>query len=146
MKWEKDGYWISDNINDIDINSAHQFLTGAYWCKGVPREIVERAFNRSICFGVFSKKSMVGFGRVVTDYTTFGYLADVYILEPHRGKGLAEWLVKTILAHPELQGFRRWLLATKDAHPLYVKLGFGPLKKPEMFMEINEPEIYSINV
>lgn len=143
MRWEKDGYWISDNIDDIDINSAHRFLTNAYWCKGIPRDVVERSFRRSACFGVFFKDSMVGFGRVVTDYATFGYLADVYILEPHRGKGLAEWLVQTILAHPELQGLRRWLLATKSAHALYSKFGFVPLNKPEMFMEILDPEVYS---
>jgi GNAT superfamily N-acetyltransferase len=143
MKWEKDGYWISDDVNDIDIDAAHRFLTNAYWCKGIPRETVERSFRHSVCFGVFSENVMVGFGRVVTDRATFAYLGDVYILEPHRGRGLARWLVQTILTHSELQGLRRWILGTKDAHALYAGLGFVPLKHPEMFMEILDPQVYS---
>lgn len=145
MKWERNGYWISDDANDVDLDVAHEFLTSAYWCQNVPRETVEKSFDHSICFGVFRDQSMVGFARVVTDFSTFGYLADVFILEQHRNQGLALWLVQTILAHPELQGFRRWLLATKDAHALYAKLGFTPLEKPEMFMEILDPDVYSGN-
>ena len=94
MKWEYDGYWISDDRNDVNLDVAHKFLMTAYWCRDIPREIVAHAFDNSLCFSIFRGHAMVGFGRVVTDYATFGYLADVFVLEPHRGRGLAEWLVQ----------------------------------------------------
>ena len=143
MKWQSNGYWISDDRNDVDLDVAHGFLTTAYWCRDIPREVVQRSFDNSLCFSVFRDHAMVGFGRVVTDYATFGYLADVFVLEQHRGRGLAEWLVRTILHHPDLQGFRRWSLTTRDAHGLYAKSGFKSLKSPEIYMEIHDPGIYA---
>ena len=143
MKRQSDGYWISDDRNDVDVDVAHGFLSTAYWCHGIPRETVERSFDNSLCFSIFRDRAMVGFGRVVTDYATFGYLADVFVLEPHRGRGLAAWLVRTILGHPDLQGFRRWSLTTRDAHRVYAKSGFRALRNPDIYMEIHEPGIYS---
>jgi len=145
MKWQFNGYWISDDRNDVDLDVAHGCLTTAYWCRDIPREVVQRSFDNSLCFSVLRDHAMVGFGRVVTDYATFGYLADVFVLEQHRGRGLAEWLVRTILHHPDLQGFRRWSLTTRDAHGLYAKSGFTPLKAPEIYMEIHDPGIYTRN-
>jgi GNAT superfamily N-acetyltransferase len=104
---------------------------------------VERAIAGSLCFGLFSEQGdQVGFARMITDCATFAYLADVYVLEEHRGKGLGKWIVETILAHPSLQGLRRILLATRDAHQLYAQFGFEPLANPESLMSIHRPNVY----
>ena len=126
----------------MDIETIHNYLRESYWAKGIPRPIVEKAVSNSLCFGLFHYSKQVGFGRAVTDYATFAYLADVFVLPPYRGRGLGKWLVSCILAHPELQGLRRWMLATLDAHGLYEQNGFVALQKPQRFMEINDPEIY----
>jgi GNAT superfamily N-acetyltransferase len=128
-------FLISTDRSLIQPEVVHGFLTGSYWAAGVPREVVERSIEHSLVFGVYEGATQVGFARLITDYTTFAYLADVFILETWRGRGLGTWLAQTIVEHPELQGLRRWLLATRDAHALYEKVGFTPLVRPERWME-----------
>ncbi len=128
-------YTISNDASRLDFDVIHGFLTRSYWSPGVPRETVERAARGSLCFGVFLEDEQVGYARVVSDRATFAYIADVFILESHRGKGLAKWLMEFVVTFPELQGLRRWMLATADAHGLYSRLGFRPLAQPERFME-----------
>lgn len=135
-------FTITTDPARIDRAAAHAFLTGSYWARGVPREVVDRSIENSIAFALFDGERQIGFARAVTDRATFAYLADVYVLEEYRGRGLARWLVETVLAHPDLQGLRRWMLATRDAHGLYARLGFTPLDAPERFMEIFDPEVY----
>ena len=138
-----ENYRISSDQNDLDIESIHKFISNSYWAKGIPLEILTRAISNSLCFGVFDKKRrQVGFARMVTDSATYAYLADVYILEAHRGKGLSKMLMEKIMSHPDLQGLRRMTLATADAHGLYKKYGFSELSNPEIFMENWNPEVY----
>jgi GNAT superfamily N-acetyltransferase len=138
----RDGYRISTDSSAMDVDAIHAYLTGSYWAEGIPRDIVERSIRGSLCFGLFAAEEQVGFARVVTDRATFAYLCDVYVLEAHRGRGLAQWLMEVVLAHPDLQGLRRFLLATRDAHELYRRYGFTPIPRPERFMEIVRPDIY----
>lgn len=141
-EWRRGAYVISTDPERVQIQVVHAFLTTAYWCEGISRELVERASRNSLCFGVYRDDEQVGFARVVTDRATFGYLLDVFVLPDHRGRGVARWLIATILAHPELQGFRRWMLGTKDAHPLYASVGFVACANPERVMEIVDPDAY----
>lgn len=135
---------ISADPSRLDIPVIHRFLSEeSYWAKGIPLETVERSIRNSMAFGVYDADRQVGFARVITDRATFGYLADVFILPEYRGRGLAGRLVREILAHPELTGLRRWMLATADAHGVYRKAGFRNLAKAERFMEISDPDIYS---
>ena len=120
----------------------HGFLKEAYWSRGIPRETVARAILGSLCFGLYEQARQVGFARVVTDRATFAYIGDVFVLPPWRGRGLAVWLMETITAHPELQGLRRWQLATRDAHGLYARFGFVPLAEPARQMEKVDFDIY----
>ena len=134
------GYSIATGFERMDFQAVHACLTRSYWSPGVPRATVERAAANSMCFGIFhQQEGQVAFARVVTDKTTFAYLADVFVLEAHRGKGLSKCLVRAIQAHPELQGLRRLLLHTRDAHSLYSQLGFGPITVPSRLMEIVQP-------
>jgi GNAT superfamily N-acetyltransferase len=126
----------------MDVAAVHAYLTRSYWAEGISQELVARAIRGSLCFGVFHAGKQVAFARVVSDRATFAYLADVYVLEEHRGRGLATWLMEEVVKHPDLQGLRRFVLATRDAHPLYARFGFVPLARPEIFMEINRPGIY----
>lgn len=135
MNWTRDDYLITDRREEMDIQVVHGFLTESYWAKGIARATVEKSMRHSLCLGVFHQGRQVGFGRAVTDCSTFAYLADVFILPDHRGLGLGKWLVSCFLQHEELQGLRRWLLATADAHGLYRQNGFAPLRAPERFME-----------
>jgi len=139
-------YEVTTDAARFDITAIHAFLTQAYLSPGIPREVVERAIAHSLCFGVLCDGSQVGFARVVTDRSTFAYLADVYVLEAHRGRGLSKRLMDAIVSHPDLQGLRRWLLATRDAHTLYSRYGFGPLMAPDRMMEIARPDIYQRRV
>jgi GNAT superfamily N-acetyltransferase len=135
-------YELSTDRARMDLDAIHAFLSRAYWSPGVPREVVERAIAGSLCFGVFLHGEQVAFARVVTDRATFGYLADVYVLEAHRGRGLSRRMMDAVVAHPDLQGLRRLLLATRDAHGLYARYGFRPLAAPERFMEVHTPDVY----
>ncbi|HUQ27450.1 MAG TPA: GNAT family N-acetyltransferase [Usitatibacter sp.] len=136
------GYSISTDAQSFDISAIHAYLTRSYWSPGIPREVVERAIANSLCFGVFNDSQQVGFARVITDRATFAYLADVFILEAHRGKGLAKWLVRVIQAHEDLQGLRRFMLMTRDAQKLYRQLGFDEIAHPSHAMEIRNPHAY----
>ena len=136
------GYAISTDRQRLDVAAIHAYLTQSYWSPGVPRAVVERAIANSLCFGVYRGAEQVGFARVVTDKATFAYLADVFILAPHRGQGLSKWLMAVITGHEDLQGLRRFMLGTKDAHPLYEKFGFTALANPARMMEILKPDVY----
>ena len=134
---------VDDDPARLDMDMIHGFLSRTYWSPDIPREVVERALANSLCFGLYEDGRQVGFARVVTDRATFAYLADVFVLESHRGRGLAKLLLAEILAHPSLQGLRRWLLATRDAHGLYAQYGFTQLRAPDRFMELHDPDVYS---
>ncbi|WP_149241812.1 GNAT family N-acetyltransferase [Dyadobacter sp. 32] len=135
-------YLISTNKALLDFGVIHGFLSRSYWSPGISPDIVKRAAENSVTFGVYHGNTQVGYARVISDRTTFAYLADVFIVEEERGRGLSKWLVQTILQTPFLQGLRRWMLATKDAHGLYVQQGFIPLEDPTIFMQISKPDIY----
>jgi len=140
---ERPGYRLGFAAEDIDVAAAHAFLTRAYWCEGIPLATVERAIANSLCIALHADgQGQVGFARVVTDRATFAYLCDVYVLQAHRGRGLAGWMVQSLLAHPDLQGLRRFMLFTRDAHPLYARHGFKPLATPERGMEVVRPGLY----
>ena len=140
--YRRDPYSISTDPVLLDLQVIHSYLAQSYWSPGIPFNVVEKSIRHSLCFGVYFEDEQVGFARVITDFTTFGYLADVFILKEHRGQGLGKWLVECVLDHPQLAGFRRWLLATKDAHGLYAQFGFRPLANPDRMMEISHPEVY----
>lgn len=135
-------YEISEGAARLDVDTIHAFLRESYWSPGIPRGVVERAIAGSLCFGVHLGAAQVGFARVVTDRATFAYLADVFILPPHRGRGLSKRLLAHIAAHPDLQGLRRFMLATRDGHGLYAKFGFTPVAQPDRLMEILRPDVY----
>jgi GNAT superfamily N-acetyltransferase len=132
-------YEISTDPSRLQLEAIHAYLTRSYWSPGIPRDVVARAIANSLCFGIYQGDSQVGFARVVTDKASFAYLADVYVLEEHRGQGLSKRLVAFIQAHPDLQGMRRFLLATRDAHGLYAQFGFKAPARPDFFMEIRTP-------
>ena len=136
------GYEITTDPARLDVAAIHAFLSEAYWSPGIPRAVIERAVTNSICFGALHDGAQVGFARVVTDRATFAYLADVYVLQEHRGRGLARRIMQAVIGHPDLQGLRRMLLATRDAHGLYTRFGFKPLAAPDRMMEIHRPDVY----
>jgi GNAT superfamily N-acetyltransferase len=121
----------------------HAFLTQTYWAKGIPKETVRRSIEGSLCFALLHKDEQIGFARVISDRATIAYLGDVFVLEPYRGRGLAKWLMECVSSHPDLQGLRRWMLATSDAHGLYRQFGFKELGKPHVFMERHDPDVYT---
>ena len=137
-RWRRDEYLISTERSLLDLGIVYGYLKTSYWAAGVPEDVVRRSVENSLCFGVYSGEEQVGFARVVTDRATFAYLADVFVLEEHRGRGIGKWLVEAVLSHPELRGLRRWMLATRDAHELYRKYGFAELRRPGIFMERND--------
>jgi GNAT superfamily N-acetyltransferase len=144
--WNRDGYRVSTDRARLNVGVIHGYLTGySYWARGVPRQTVQRAIDNSLCFGLFLEVSgeQVGFARLITDTATFAYLADVFVLDEHRGRGLSKWMMQLIVDHPSLQGLRRWMLGTADAHSLYTQYGFKPLAKPERIMERHFPDIYT---
>jgi len=143
MDWQNGEFTISTDRNFLQTDAIHKFLTEeSYWAKERTLEQTTTAVKNSLPFGVYKSENLIGFARVVTDYATFAYIGDVFILEEFRGRGLSLWLMETILAHPDLQGFRRWILATKDAHTLYEKFGFTALKFPGRWMEKTAPNAY----
>ena len=140
--WAQGEFEISTDPARIDLNRVHEFLTISYWAREIPVEIVRRSIENALCFGIYCGDRQVGFARVITDRATFAYLADVFVLPEYRGRGLSKWMMECILAHPDLQGLRRWMLATQDAHGLYRQYGFLPLKAPERWMELHDPDVY----
>ena len=140
--WTRGEYEISCERSRLDLAVIQRYISEeSYWGQGRSLEVVRRSVENSLPFGVYRGAELVGFARVVTDYATFGWVADVFILEPHRGRGLSKWLMEVILSHPDLQGFRRWVLATKDAHELYRRFGFRELRRPERWMERPDPNM-----
>jgi len=138
----KKGFLISTDKALLDIDIIYNYLNDdSYWARGIAPERLEKAIANSLCFGVYYQNKQAGFARVVTDTATFAYLCDVFVLPEYRKKGLSKWLVQTIVCHPDLQGLRRWSLATADAHELYRKFGFSDIAKPENWMEIFTPYI-----
>jgi len=135
-------YLISSDPARLDFAAIHAFLTRVYWSEGISRELVERAARGTLCFGVYHVTGQVGFARVITDAATFAYLSDVYVLEGHRGRGLSKALMRAIMTHPSLQGLRRFVLVTKDAHTLYEAFGFRRVAEPESYMEILRSDLY----
>lgn len=134
---------ISTEPARLDVDAIHAFLSNSYWAAGIPRSVVERSIAGSLCFGVYNGAQQVGFARIITDQATFAYLADVYVLQEHRGRGLGRWLMELIMAHPAVQGLRRFSLVTRDAHGLYSQFGFRSLQSPENHMEIRRTDVYS---
>lgn len=138
-------YLVSTDQARLDINVIHGFLTDSYWAKGIPRETVARSIQHSLCFGIYDGNgAQVGFARVISDFATLAYLGDVFVLEQHRGRGLSKFMMECIVKHPALQGLRRWILLTRDAHGLYKQFGFSPLKAPDRYMELHRPDVYDI--
>jgi N-acetylglutamate synthase-like GNAT family acetyltransferase len=136
-------FLISTDRSKLDIDVIQRFLAHSYWAEGIPRETVARSIENSLCFGVYSDGEQVGFARVISDFATYAYIADVFILEQYRGRGLARELMATIMAHPDLQGLRRWSLGTRDAHGLYEQFGFTRVENPpRTMMEIADPDVY----
>jgi len=134
---------ISTDPADIDRALVHRYLSEeSYWCRGVPRAVVDKSIDHSLCFSALDDGAQVGFARVVTDRASFAYLCDVFVLPSARGQGVAKDLMAAIDAHPDLQGLRRFILATADAHGLYAQFGFAPLTRPERFMERYRPDVY----
>ena len=142
LETQRDKFTISTNPARLDLDAICDFLKRAYWANTRPRERTERAMRNSLVFGVYDGDKQIGLARVVSDFATFAYLGDVYILEEFRGQGLSKWLMETIVSHPHLQGLRRWLLATGDAHEFYREYGFENLRSPERWMERHFPEVY----
>jgi len=143
MDWQKENFMISDEKEKLDAEYIHDYLSNrSYWAENIPLETVKRSIDGSICFGMYDDGKQIGFARVVTDKATFGYLADVFIDEDFRAQGLSKWLMEIIMAYPELQGLRRWMLGTKDAHSLYEKFGFEPLENPKRIMHIYNADVY----
>jgi len=138
-KWRRGAYLVTTDKARLDLEMVHGFLKISYWAAGISADVVMRSVKNSLAFGLFRGDEQVGFARVVTDYATFAYLADVFVLEPHRGQGLGRWMMEVVFSHPELQGLRRWMLATWDAHGLYRKYGFTELENPQIFMERYSP-------
>jgi GNAT superfamily N-acetyltransferase len=149
MRRERDdGYVVSTERERLDLDVVHGFLRTAYWSAGIPRATVERAVEHSLPFGLYAPGgAQCGFARVVSDRATFAYLGDVFVLPGHRGRGLGVWLVECVLAHPELQGLRKWHLATADAHALYERFGFVPPRSAEaqLFLERAPAELYDVD-
>jgi GNAT superfamily N-acetyltransferase len=161
-EYRKGEFVISTDRERLDLDVVHGFLTECYWAKGIPREIVARSIENSLCFGVYDGSAekfsllpkagrsgapkQVGFARVISDFATYAYIGDVFILDEYRGRGLGKWLMECIMQYPRLRGLRRWSLVTRDAHQLYAPFGFTPLKTPDRYMELHNPEIYESGV
>jgi GNAT superfamily N-acetyltransferase len=142
-EYRRGDFLISTDREHLDLDVVHGFLTNSYWAKGIPRKTVESSIQHSLCFGIYEGgDAQVGFARVISDFATFAYVGDVFVLESHRGRGLSKWLMECITQHPALQNLRRWILTTRDAHGLYAQVGFTPVKSPERFMEIQRPNVY----
>jgi GNAT superfamily N-acetyltransferase len=136
-------FLISTERSRLDLDLIHGFLANCYWAKDIPREVVARSIEHSLCFGIYDgAASQVGFARVITDFATFAYVGDVFVVESHRGRGFSKWLMECVVQHPALQNLRRWILLTRDAHGLYSQFGFMPVKAPEQYMELHRPDVY----
>lgn len=139
----KGEFCISTDKAKLDLDSIHEFLsTKAYWCLNIPKDKVQISIQNSLCFGVYQNEKQIGFARIISDLSTIAYLGDVYILEEYRGKGLSKWLMQTIMSYPDLQGLRRWILLTGDAHGLYRQFGWTDIADPAKWMELHNKDVY----
>ena len=137
-----DGFTVSTDPARLDVDAIHAYLATSYWAEGIPRETVERSLRSSLCFGLYEGGRQIGLARAITDGATFAYLCDVYVLPERRGLGLGKWLMECVMAHPDLQGLRRFSLVTRDAHDLYRPFGFTEVQNPGRYMEILRPGVY----
>jgi GNAT superfamily N-acetyltransferase len=142
LEQARDGFVVSTDPSRLDVEAVHAYLTSSYWAAGISRTVVEQSIAGSMCFGLFDGATQIGFARVISDQATFAYLADVYVLDAYRGRGLGTWLIDVIVGHPNLAGLRRFMLVTRDAQGLYAKFGFTTITSPERYMEIVRPDIY----
>jgi GNAT superfamily N-acetyltransferase len=142
MEWARGEFAISTDASRLDLPMIHAFLRSSYWAADIPYAVVQRAIEGSLPFGVYRGSTQIGFARVITDRATFAYVADVFIDEAYRGQGLGQWLMTAMSEHPDLQGLRRWMLVTRDAHELYRKVGFRDLRNPASVMERHRPDIH----
>lgn len=141
----KDDYLVSTDPSLLDTGFVYNYLSGeSYWAKNIPRDVVEKSIANSLCFGIYHQRKQIGFARLITDKATFAYLADVFIIEGYRGKGLSKWMIEVIHAHPELQGLRRWVLGTRDAHGLYEQFGWKAFDEEasKRFMQKHNQNVY----
>jgi GNAT superfamily N-acetyltransferase len=145
VEHRRDGFLVTSDPARIDVTAAHAFLTRCYWAQGIPLQTVARSLRHSLAFALLETAGgrQVGLARIISDYATYAYLCDVYVLEEYRGQGLARWLMQCVLAHPDLQGLRRWSLVTRDAHPLYRGLGFADVANPASYMEVVHRDLYT---
>jgi GNAT superfamily N-acetyltransferase len=141
-EYRRGDFMISTDRERLDLDVVHGFLTNSYWAKGIPRKTVESSIEHSLCFGIYEGGAQVGFARVISDFATFAYVGDVFVLDTYRGLGLGKWLMECITQHPALQELRRWILTTRDAHGLYAQVGFTPVKFPERYMERHDAQVY----
>ena len=135
VEYSRGEFTVSTDRSRLDLKLVHDFLRASYWAKDIPRDVFVKSVENSLCFGIYEGPGQIGFARVITDYATFAWLCDVYLAEEVRGEGLGKWLIETVVSHPQLQGIRRWMLATADAHGLYQRYGFTELAAPERWME-----------
>ena len=141
--WTRDGYTIDTDPARLDRDALYDWLSRSYWAAGIPRETFDRSLDHALNFGIYAPDgSQAGFARVVTDRATVAYLGDVFVFESHRGRGLSKWLMACIMSHRDLQGLRRWILLTRDAHGLYAQHGFTPLANAARWMERHDPDVY----
>ena len=146
MSIVKDDFTISTDKTSLDIPFIHQYLTRSYWAEGIPEKTVKKAIEGAVCFGMYHAGKQIGFARLITDSATFAYLADVFIDESYRGRGLSKWLMDVIMKHESVQGLRRFMLATRDAHGLYSQFGFSALTNTDRWMHIHDPDVYKRSV
>ena len=144
QEWREDGFIVSTDPDRLDLDVLHGFLTSSYWSKGITREQVDRSIRNSLCFGLYEEARQIGFARVVTDRAVFGFLADVFVLEPRRGRGLGKFLMRCVMAHPDLRTISKFRLATRDAQGLYRQFGFTALEDPATHMERMRPDLRRI--
>jgi GNAT superfamily N-acetyltransferase len=141
-EWSRGEFAISTDRRRLQLDLVHNYLRSSYWASGMPREVLERAIQNSLTFGVYDASRQVGFARVITDCATYAYLSDVFIVENYRGRGLSKWMMECILSHPDLQGLRRFALFTRDASGLYERYGFGPARSRSIYLERWTPNVY----
>ena len=141
-EWVRGNHRVSCDARLIDRDFVSRFLAGTYWAEGIPADTVHKSIEGSICFALFEDDRQVGFARVITDRATIAYLGDVFVIPEVQGRGLGTWLIECVRAHPDVQGLRRWILVTRDAHELYRRFGFRQLARPEGFMELHDPHVY----
>jgi GNAT superfamily N-acetyltransferase len=146
MEWKKGEFLVSCDPHKANLEVIAGFLSNSYWAKGIPPATVQKSLQNSLTFSLLKGEEQIGFARVITDFATIGYLGDVFVLPEYREQGLGKWMLECVFSHPELQGFRRWILATLDAHALYEKYGFTALGRPEFFMEKLNPAVYTKGV